>query len=132
MGKLQEMQERFSSLHVLYVEDEEDLREQTLIFLKKIFSHIDTACNGQDGLEKFKNGSYDLVITDLRMPKMDGREMLAQIHAIDESVVLIVMTASDSNIDATETVSDGYLHKPVMFTDFLELLESFTDRLSKE
>lgn len=132
MSKLQELQKCYSSLHVLYVEDEEDLREETLTFLKKVFLNIESATNGNEGLEKFKNGTYDLVITDLRMPKMDGREMLKQIHELDSDVTLIVMTASDSDIDATQTVSDAYMYKPVIFKDFLETLESLSSKILKQ
>ena len=131
MSKLQELKAQFGSLKILYVEDEEAVREQTLLFLNKIFTNIETAENGEVGLEKFKNGSYDLVISDLKMPKMNGRDMLQKIREIDSSAVLIVMTASDSNIDASMTASDAYLHKPVMFKDFLDVLEKLSPRLAK-
>ncbi|MEA3373518.1 MAG: response regulator [Campylobacterota bacterium] len=131
MSKLQQLQESMGALKVLYVEDEEGVREQTLIFLKKIFKNIDSASNGEEGLERFKEKAYDLVISDLKMPKMNGREMLRQIHELDKDAVLIVMTASDSNMDASETVSDAYLKKPVMFMDFVEVLESMKERLQK-
>ena len=63
------------------------------------------------------------------MPKMNGREMLKQIHELNKETVLIVVTASDSNIDVSETVCDFYLNKPVMFMEFVEALESLEDKL---
>ncbi len=131
MSKLQELRKNMLDLQVLYVEDEEGLREETLIFLQRIFSHIDTAPNGEEGLNRFKAKAYDLVITDLKMPKMNGRDMLEQIRAINKEAVLVVMTASDSHVDATETVCDAYMYKPVMFMDFIEVLESLQERFAK-
>ncbi len=129
MNRLQQLREDFCKINVLYVEDEEGVREETLIFLNRIFENITSAVNGQDGLELFKKNSYDLVISDLKMPKMNGRDMLEKIHEINKETVLIVMTASDSAMDATQTVCDAYLNKPVMFMEFVEKLESFKDRL---
>ncbi len=129
MNKLQQLCEDLISINVLYVEDEEGVREETLIFLKRIFKNITSAVNGQEGLDFFQKDSYQLVITDLKMPKMNGRDMLDAIRKIDKDVVLMVMTASDSDVDITETTCDTYLNKPVMFMDFIKALESLKDKL---
>ncbi len=129
MNKLQQLREDLSSLNVLYVEDEEGVREETLIFLKRIFKNITSAVNGQEGLDFFKKNKYELVITDLKMPKMNGRDMLDAIHNLNKETILMVMTASDSDIDVTETVCDAYLNKPVMFMEFVEKLESLKSKL---
>ncbi len=129
MNRLQQLREELGALNVLYVEDEEGVREETLIFLSRIFKNITPAVNGQEGLEFFKNNEYELVITDLKMPKMNGRDMLDAIHKLNKETVLIVMTASDSDMDFTETVCDVYFNKPVMFMEFVEKLESIKSRL---
>ena len=131
MNRLQQLRDDIGNINVLYAEDEDGVREETLLFLKRIFSNISPAVNGEEGLNLFKNGSYDLVITDLKMPKMNGRDMLDEIHALNKDTVLIVMTASDSNMDVTQTVCDSYLNKPVMFMEFIEVLESLKDKLIK-
>lgn len=132
MSDLKQIRENMKSIRILYAEDEEVVREQTLQFLKKIFQNVDIAENGLEGLELFKKNHYDLVITDLKMPKMNGRDMLNQIHEIDKDVVLIVMTASDSNIDATQTASDAYLYKPISFVEFIDALSHLQERLLKK
>ncbi|MEA3522885.1 MAG: response regulator [Campylobacterota bacterium] len=132
MNKLQQLREDFSNIKVLYVEDEEGVREETLIFLKRIFTHIISAVNGEEGLDFFKKDSYHLVITDLKMPKMNGRDMLDKIHTLNKDTVTIVMTASDSNIDFTQTACNAYLNKPVMFMDFIEALESLRNKLIQD
>lgn len=132
MNKLQQLRQDFNLLNVLYVEDEDGVREETLLFLKRIFKKIDSAVDGEEGLELFKKGNYDLVITDLKMPKMNGRDMLDAIHELDKDITSIVMTASDSNIDASQTKCNVYLYKPVMFTEFVEKLETLKSRLVEE
>jgi len=129
MSDFKQLREDLSSICVLYVEDEEKIRDETLKFLKKIFSFVDSATNGEEGLKLFTEKKYRLVIADLKMPKMNGRDMLLKIREINKEAVLIVMSASDSNVDITTTVCDAYMNKPVMFTDFLEILESLKGRL---
>lgn len=129
MNKLQQLHQDFNLVNVLYVEDEEGVREETLLFLKRIFANIDSAVNGEEGLELFKEGNYDLVITDLKMPKMNGRDMLDAMHELNKDVAVIVMTASDSNMDASQTKCDVYLFKPVMFMDFIQKLETLKSKL---
>ncbi len=129
MNKLQQLSQDLHSVNVLYVEDEDGVREETLLFLNRIFKNIDSAINGKEGLELFKKGNYDLVITDLKMPKMNGRDMLDAIHKLDKDITAIVMTASDSNIDASQTKCDVYLFKPVMFTEFVQKLETLKSKL---
>lgn len=129
MNEIEKLCEDLTNTRVLYVEDEEDVRDMSIDFFQKFFKQIDTATNGYDGLELFKKNKYDLVITDLRMPKMDGREMLKEIKNLNKDVVAIVITASDSDIDASTTACDIYLNKPIEFMPFVEALQSIKDKL---
>lgn len=129
MSRLKKLHENLSRVKVLYVEDEDDVRAETLLFLGRLFDDVSSAVNGEDGLGMFMKNSYDLVVTDLKMPKMDGHDMLSKIHALNKETVLIVMTASDSNMDVTQTQCDAYLYKPVMMMDFVEALESLEDKI---
>jgi len=131
MSKLQELQESFANVNVLFVEDEDELRKITFDFLKRIFTHVDTAENGEEGIALFKEKEYKLVISDLKMPRMDGREMLKQIHELNKDTVLIVTTATDSDIDATLTVCDAYMNKPIQFMEFIEILETLKNKILK-
>ncbi|MBA3025386.1 MAG: response regulator [Sulfurimonas sp.] len=132
MNKLQQLQNDLATARVLYVEDEEEVRIMTLTFFNNIFTHVDSAANGEEGLELFKKKPYALVITDLNMPKIDGREMLKQIRELDKDTVLIIMTASDSNIDASEIVCDAYMNKPVRFLEFIETLEPLKEKILRK
>lgn len=129
MGNFQELREKLHSINVLYVEDEKSVREETLRFLQKIFTNVESAVNGEDGLALFNKGNYQLVISDLKMPKMGGREMMSKIREFDKDVVLVVMSAADSKIDITSVICDAYVYKPVIFVDFLKTLESLSDKI---
>jgi DNA-binding response OmpR family regulator len=129
MNKLQQLQNDLATANVLYVEDEEEVRVMTLAFFNNIFTNIDSAANGEEGLELFKKKPYALVITDLNMPKIDGRDMLKQIRELDKDTVLIIMTASDSDTDASEIVCDAYMNKPVKFLEFIEKLEPLKEKI---
>lgn len=129
MGNIQELREKLSSVNVLYVEDEKSVRDETLRFLQKIFSNVDSATNGEEGLALFEQNNYQLVISDLKMPKMNGRDMMKKIRETDKDVVLIVMSAADSKMDVTTSSCDEYVYKPVIFLDFLKTIESLSQRL---
>ena len=60
---------------------------------KKFFTHITIAYNGQEGLELVKQNQYDLIITDINMPKLNGLEMLEKIKQLKEDIYSIVVTA---------------------------------------
>jgi len=59
---------------ILYVEDEEGIRNHLTRFLKNFCSSLFVAVNGEDGLEQYKKYSPDIVISDIKMPKMNGIE----------------------------------------------------------
>ena len=132
MTSLKLIRDNISHLNVLYVEDENQVRDMTLQFLKKIFINVDSAVDGQDGLDLFKEKKYDIVISDLKMPRMNGRDMLSKIKELDKDVILFVMTASDSRIDVSSTVCDVYLNKPVMISDFIKAVEPLQDKFRKK
>ncbi len=108
--------EFLKTLTLLYVEDEDDVFEQVVRLLSKRCSKLLTARNGQEGLDLFRNCTPDIVITDITMPIMDGLAMAEEIHAINFSVPIIVMTAFERVSLLKQAISIGihtYLTKPV-------------------
>jgi len=102
-------------LKMLCVDDNEQLRtnlqEQ---FLAEDFD-VETASDGAMALEKIKNTDYDLVLLDLKMPKMDGKQVLTQMKAINRNPRVIMLTAVDDVATALECVKLGakdYISKP--------------------
>ncbi len=119
-------------IKVLYVEDNDAVREDTVELLKEFFYHIETASNGVEGLEKFKKGKFDLVITDINMPKMNGIEMIKEIKKIDKRVPVIVITAfSDFKylVECIKVGVYGYILKPIDINQLLEVLNTVLEKI---
>lgn len=103
-------------LKVLYVEDEEIIREQLSRFIKRRVGKLFVAKNGEEGIEKFIEYSPDIIITDLKMPKMNGLEMAAKIREIDSICPIIVTTAISDVETLVSTINvgiDKYIIKPI-------------------
>ena len=124
------------TLKVLYVEDNYDSRTQALKMLENYFSDIDIAVDGSDGLSSYENyysntnRYYDVVITDIKMPKMDGIEMSKAIQNINKKQKIIVVSAYEDKEYFIELINmgiDGFIQKPLFFE---EVLEAFS-QLSK-
>lgn len=103
------------TLSVLYVEDEEDIKSQLVQSFKRKFNKVFTACDGLEGIESYKNNMPDLIVTDIKMPNLDGLAMIEQIREIDTMIPIITVTAySDvENIKrALELNVDRFIQKP--------------------
>lgn len=128
---LEEFLERGKTLKVLYVEDSEIVRESTCDILDHYFSEVDTAINGEEGLQKYKqfyeehHRFYDIVITDINMPKMDGIEMIKLIRKMDPEVHIIVMSAHNESDYLLKLINLGisnFVLKPIEVTLFQAMI----------
>ena len=92
---LQKLLEKGHDLTILYVEDNDIVRESTLELLQVFFDHIDVARDGEEGLSLYRKKSpkYDIVLTDINMPKMGGIEMIEKIKEIHDRQNIIVLSA---------------------------------------
>jgi len=105
-----------NNISILYVEDENNVREMLSRFLKRFCNNLYVAQNGQEGLELYKKHNPDIIISDIRMPVMNGIEMAKQIKEINPSQLMVIISAhseSDYLFEAIELQLDGYLLKPV-------------------
>ncbi len=106
------------SLNVLYVEDDKEVNEALAKYLSKFFNHIETAFNGIEGLEKYESGEFDIVLTDINMPKMNGIEMATQIKAINteqEIVIISAYTETDYFLNSIHLGISDYILKPIIY-----------------
>jgi two-component system response regulator HydG len=92
---------------VLVVEDEEGMREFLKILLGKERYEVAACECGKDAIEKFKEESFNVVITDVKMPGMNGIEVLSAIKEIDPQVPVIIMTGHASMETAIDAVNKG-------------------------
>ena len=97
INKLQELIKQTKNLTVLYVEDNAEVQTQTIKMLESFFNNIFVANNGKVGLELFlKNPlGYHLIITDIKMPILDGIGMIETIREIDKKIPILILSAHD-------------------------------------
>ncbi|SCY92638.1 Na-translocating system protein MpsC family protein [Alkaliphilus peptidifermentans] len=105
-----------SNLKVLYVEDEDFTRDEMVKFLKRRVGKLYTAGNGVDGIEAFKRSRPHIVITDLKMPMMDGLQMIKAIRDMGYNSSIIITSALSDTETILEAVDAGivkYVVKPI-------------------
>ena len=110
---------------ILVVDDEEGVRSFLAESLEIDGHHVEEAANGQEALERLRSRSFDLVLTDLRMPGMDGLELLQKVLAEQPEVEFIVLTAHGNVENAVQAMKLGafdYIQKPVSGPAELRLL----------
>jgi two-component system response regulator AtoC len=114
-------------LKILVVDDEPDVRKSLSKFLKKLGHTVYCAVNGLEGLQQFHSRKLNLVITDLRMPGMDGLELLRRIKTVEQSPVdIIVITGHgdmDNAIKALKYGAFDYLQKPINIRELAITIE---------
>lgn len=112
-------------LKILVVDDEEHTRLGYTEILKMGGHHVDMAADGMEGLAKATAEDYDLIITDLHMPKMNGVQFIEELDKINDQSKKIVITAFGSYKSFKDTASRGaclYLNKPVRAADLEQAL----------
>jgi DNA-binding NtrC family response regulator len=100
---------------ILVTEDDQKMRDGLVEILKEEGYEVDFAQNGQKGLEKIKEKDYDIVLTDLIMPVMDGMELLRNIKHTKPGTSVIIITAFGTIENAVEAIKVGaseYITKP--------------------
>ena len=116
-----------SSITVLYVEDEDSIRKQVRKTLLNLFDCVDVATDGVEALSMHKEKKYDLIITDLKMPNMDGVELCKKLVEInkDQSIVLIsAHKEADEVLKLLNIGVSGFLLKPIDMPIMLDKLHS--------
>lgn len=119
------MEELLRKLKVLYVEDDLIHREELADYLSRRVGRLYLAENGDQGYEKFQSLQPDLVITDLRMPKLSGVDLAKKIRSINKTVPIIVLTALSDKETILDTVKVGifdYVLKPVDVKALMEVI----------
>jgi len=122
MHTIKDLHKYSHNLNVLYVEDDESLREETTTLFKMLFKNIDTAEDGEDGLQKFNDNLYDIVISDVNMPNMNGIEMCKRIKEINPEQKISIVSAHDESailMDLIKAGADGFILKPMHMEELI-------------
>ncbi|MGI6434608.1 MAG: HD domain-containing phosphohydrolase [Syntrophomonadaceae bacterium] len=113
-------------ISTLYVEDDQELRQNTVRLLGNFFSTIDSAENGLEGLQMYQRKDYDLILTDINMPIMNGLKLAQQIRRINPKQVIIAISAHDEARYLLELINlgvDYFVLKPLDIKHFLVVLD---------
>jgi len=140
MISAQMLLETTRDLKVLYVEDDNDLCLATQNLLSLYFSQVDIAYDGKEGFEKYSKYkklhgyNYDIVLTDINMPIMNGLDMAKEIFKVHESQSIIILTAHNSQEYLYESISlgiDGFMSKPIdneqLFKTIFKISQAIND-----
>lgn len=114
-----------SHMSVLYVEDDADIRDTVEDYLIKLFHNIKIAEDGLIGLQAYQSKSYDLILTDIMMPNMNGLEMSKKIREINKDQEIIIMSAYTDVEYFTQSILigiSGYIIKPMNLEQMNEAL----------
>ena len=112
---------------ILVVDDEELVRKMVVTFLSKLGHSCLTAIDGVDALGKMKGNKIDAVVTDIKMPNMDGMGLVSEVLTKYPGIPIMVMTAFEEEYSAGIAISVGareFIKKPFS-------LEEFAIRLQK-
>ena len=112
---------RPSKYTILVVDDEERLRNLIVTFLSKLGHSCVTAIDGVDALDKMNGSKIDAVITDMKMPNMDGITLAAKISIQHPELPVMIMTAFEEKYAAGVAITVGardFIKKPFSFNEF--------------
>lgn len=105
---------------VMVVDDEENIRDVLSNYLTTLGYNVVTAQDGEDALSKFARSGFDLIISDLLMPTVDGLELLKKVRELDKDVIFLMITGYPSIETAVEAIKKGaydYITKPFHMED---------------
>ena len=105
---------------ILVVDDDKVLADNFVQYLSKLGYRSSPAYSGKEGLTKFQQGDFQLVITDLKMPEMDGMGLLEEMKKLDSDVNIIVLTGFGTIESAVQAIKGGaydYITKPIEFEE---------------
>ncbi len=126
--------DNLKNLTVLYVEDDDEVRENIAKSLSYFVKNVESASNGNEGYELYEKTSPDIIITDIDMPGMNGLELAARVRESDSFIPIVVTTAYTTEeflLDAVSLHLERYIVKPISLAKLKESLESCYDKLKE-
>jgi DNA-binding NtrC family response regulator len=122
-------------MKILVVDDEEGARELFNTILTDEGYEVTLANNGQDALSRMKGDTYDLVVTDIKMPGMDGLQLLQEIRKTGSQADVIMVTAYgevESYLKAMSLGAAEYINKPIRIKELKRIVQKvLTERKAR-
>jgi DNA-binding NtrC family response regulator len=122
-----------NKIRMIIVDDDKEIRNILSIFLAEDGrSVIDTAGTGEEAFSKYVDAPYDIVITDINMPGMNGIDLIRKIKRREDTVEFIIMTgyaSVDTAIDAVRVGAFDYVLKPFKFDELKIVINNAKDKV---
>lgn len=120
-------------MKLLLAEDTKDLNRAVSAILVHDGFEVDSTFDGEEALEHIKNNTYDGIILDIMMPKMDGLEVLRELRNLNIMTPVMLLTAKaevDDRVNGLDAGADDYLTKPFAMKELLARIRAMTRRKS--
>lgn len=116
MNQIKSIMELAKTCKILYVEDDAQTQKAMGEILTTLFEHVYIASDGEEGLKLFQEQQFDLIISDINMPKMNGIEMVAAIRSVNSEIPIMIISAYNDKeylLDSIFLGIDRYVVKPL-------------------
>jgi signal transduction histidine kinase len=130
--KIEEILSYTADIKLLYVEDNADTRRSTLRLFDEMFPSVTVAVDGEDAWEKYQEGDFSLIITDIEMPHLDGLGFIKRVRSRGDNVSILISSAYDDSSYLTDAIAlniDGYIIKPFVLEQLIDLILKTTRNL---
>lgn len=125
--------EKLQNITLLYAEDEVGIRENIADSLRYYVKEVYEANDGEEGYDLYLEKAPDIILTDIRMPKVNGIEFIKKIRETDKSTPVVMITAHTDKeylLDAVSLHMEKYIVKPLDLDELFEALEKCIDMLA--
>jgi len=117
---------------ILIIEDDPDIARLVRMHLQDIDCEADIAVDGNQGIERYRSGDYDLVVLDLMLPGKDGISVCRELRAGESYIPILMLTAKSSELDRVlglEMGADDYLTKPFSIPELIARIKALFRRV---
>ncbi len=118
-------------IKILLIEDEKKIADTLAKGLKELDYYVETAYDGKIGLRLFESGSFNLIITDINLPGINGYDLCKTIRNRNQHIPILMLTAlstTDDKIEGFNAGADDYLVKPFEFKELLVRIRALLKR----
>lgn len=115
---------------ILITDDSEPMRKLVQIVLSSAGHEVVTASDGEEGKRLFSPGKFDMVITDINMPRLNGYDFISEIRRVDGQIAILALTTEMETLKKERGIAagaDGWMVKPFKPAEFLGMVKRMLD-----
>lgn len=113
---------------ILYLEDDLQIANSFSRVISLFFTKIVHCKNGYEGLDVYNKYKFDLILSDINMPIMNGLEFIKNIRKLDKKIPIFLVTSREKkDFDFEKLEINGYLQKPLALKEFMDFIKEFEE-----